>query len=185
MELVEFEATADTVASAADAFGRVVPRDDATLFTGYLVLPAVVRVSEQTGPWDRPGEARTVHLSDGSRFREHLQRFEPPAEAVHAAEASDRADPSAPAHPAESGATGVFDYGVTDYTKILGRLVSDAQARWRFEPLAGGGSRIRWSYGFRPRPRCRFVVRRLIGPIWSVYMRRSLAVCVRVAEGRE
>ncbi|WP_440711447.1 SRPBCC family protein [Herbiconiux sp. YIM B11900] len=164
MELVEFEAAAEAAVPPAEAFERVVPRDDATLFTGYLVLPAVVAVSEQTGPWNTPGEARTVHLSDGSRFREHLQRFEPPA------------DPAA---------TGVFDYRVTDYTKILGRLVSDAQARWRFEPLPGGGSRIRWSYGFRPRPRCRFVVRRLIGPLWSVYMRRSLAVCVRVAEGRE
>lgn len=164
MELVEFEATAGTAVSAVEAFDRVVPRDDATLFTGYLVLPAVVGVSEQTGPWDRPGEARTVHLSDGSRFREHLQRFE---------------------RPVDTASSGVFDYTVTDYTKILGRLVSDAQARWRFEPLAGGGSRIRWSYGFRPRPRCRFVVRRLIGPLWSVYMRHSLVVCVRVAEGRE
>ncbi|WP_066040261.1 SRPBCC family protein [Herbiconiux solani] len=161
MEFVEFSVIGDTAVDAQRAFDRVVPRDDSTLFHRFLVIPAVTGVSEQTGPWTRPGEQRTVHLSDGSRFREHLVRYDrPPA----------------------PDARGRFDYDVTDYTKVLGRLVSDARARWEFAPAAGG-STIRWSYGFRPLPRRRALVARVIGPIWMAYMRRGLAECIRVAEG--
>jgi hypothetical protein len=162
MELVEFSVEGEAPVSARLAFDRVVPRDDSTLFRGYLrVLPAVVGVSHQTGPWNHPGEQRTVHLSDGSEFREELVQYAPP-------ETPD--------------ATGLFDYRVSGYTKILGRLVSDAYASWRYEPRPGG-SVIRWTYGFRPLPRRRFVVQRLIGPIWRRYMLRSMAECVRVAAG--
>ncbi|MGA1838026.1 SRPBCC family protein [Herbiconiux sp. 11R-BC] len=161
MELVEFSADALASVSARVAFERVVPRDDSTLFRGFLVLPAVTRISDETGPWTRPGERRLVHLSDGGRFQEELLRYEPPA---------------------TPDAVGVFDYRVTGFTKLLAHLVSDAEAHWRYEP-AGNGSRIRWSYGFRPLRGRRFVVRALIGPIWLMYMRRSLAECVRVAEG--
>ncbi len=160
MELVEFSVEGRAPVSAAVAFARVVPRDDSTLFRGYLgVLPAVSGISDQTGPWNHPGEQRTVHLSDGGQFREELVQFAPPA---------------------DDGAVGLFDYRISGYTKILGSLVSDGVATWRFEPRPGG-SVIRWSYGFRPLPRRRFVVHRLIGPIWTRYMHRSMAECVRVA----
>ena len=171
MELVRFTVEGAAAVSAREAFERVVPRDDSTLFRGFLVLPAVVGVSEQTGPWDRAGEQRTVHLSDGSSFREELTRFVPPA---------------------TRDASGAFDYRVTAYTKLLALLVSDAEARWRFLPATSVGatgestgaarSVIRWSYGFRPRRGRTLVVRLLIGPIWKVYMRRSMSECVRVAE---
>jgi hypothetical protein len=162
MELVEFRVEGEAPVSARLAFGRVVPRDDRTLFRGCLrVLPAVVGVSDQTGPWNHPGEKRTVHLSDGSEFREELVRYAPP-------ETPD--------------ATGLFEYRVTGFTKTLGRLVSDAYASWHYEPRPSG-SVIRWSYGFRPLPRRRFVVERVIGPIWRRSMRRSMAECVRVASG--
>ncbi|MCS5715144.1 SRPBCC family protein [Herbiconiux sp. CPCC 205716] len=165
-QLVLFEAVGETAVPAAVAFARVVPRDDSTLFHRFLVLPGVTGVTDATGPWDTPGRTRTVHLSDGSRFREHLDVYEPPT------------------HP---DAPGRFDYTVTDYTKTLAHLVSDAEAHWRFEPAgpSGEGSRIRWTYGFRPLPGRRFVVAHLIGPIWRAYMRRSMAVCVAAAHGTD
>ncbi|MCS5721314.1 hypothetical protein N1028_10120 [Herbiconiux sp. CPCC 203407] len=169
MKPVVFTEVVDTAVSARLAFDRVVPRDDADLFTGYLVLPAVTGISDQTGAWTTPGSRRTVHLSDGGTFREHLLRHAPPAE---------RAAPPAAAPPA----AGEFDYRVTDFTGALSHLVSGASARWRFEPTSSG-SRIRWTYEYVPLPRRRFVVERLIGPIWRRYMRRSLLVCARVAEG--
>jgi hypothetical protein len=162
MELVEFQVAGEAPVAPQTAFDRVVPRDDSTLFTGYLgVLPAVTSISEQTGPWNHPGEQRTVHLSDGSSFREEITLF---------------------ARPETPDARGRFDYRVTAYTKLLGRLVSDAEASWRYEPVAAG-TRIRWRYGFRPRRGRRFVVRWLIGPLWLRYMKRSMAECVRVASG--
>jgi hypothetical protein len=171
MKPVVFTEVIDTAVSARRAFDRVVPRDDAELFTGYLVLPAVTRVSDQTGPWTTPGSRRTVHLSDGGTFREHLLRHAPPAEPA-------TAEPSTTTPPA----AGEFDYRVTDFTGALAHLVSEARASWRYEPTATG-SRIRWTYEYVPLPRRRFVVERLIGPIWRRYMRRSLLVCARVAEG--
>lgn len=161
MELVRFSVTGTTVVPAQVAFDRVVPRDDSTLFRGYLVLPAVKGITDASGPWNVVGQQRTVHLSDGGSFHEEITRFDRPGSA-------------------DSG--GRFDYRVTRFTGILSKLVSDAEARWDYEP-APGGSRIRWSYGYRPLPRRRFIVKRLIGPIWLVYMRRSIAECVRVAEG--
>ena len=171
MELVRFSVTGTPLVSPQRAFDRVVPRDDSTLFRGYGPLPAVVGVTHETGPWNVVGQQRTVHLSDGSSFREELTRFVPPA---------------------TPDALGAFDYRVTAYTKLLALLVSDAEARWRFLPATSVGatgestgaarSVIRWSYGFRPRRGRTLVVRLLIGPIWKVYMRRSMSECVRVAE---
>lgn len=160
MKPVVFTEIIDTSVSARVAFERVVPRDDAELFTGLLFLPAVTRISDQTGPWTTQGSRRTVHLSDGGTFREHLLRHTPPAES----------------------AAGAFDYRVTDFTGALAHLVSEASASWRYESTSSG-SRIRWTYEYVPLPRRRFVVERLIGPIWRRYMRRSLVVCARVAEG--
>ncbi|MFB2581735.1 hypothetical protein ACEXQD_10805 [Herbiconiux sp. P15] len=227
MEPVVFTAAVDTVAGARVAFDRVVPRDDSDLFTGYLVLPAVTGVTDQTGSWTVPGSRRTVHLSDGGTFREHLLHHTPPPAAPPASTSPSAAPPAAampavipppstpsaptsptaalpgatsptanppagasptPASPAvgpdgiaEAG-VGVFDYRVTDFTGALSHLVSEATARWRYEPTPTG-SRIRWTYEYVPLPRRRFVVERLIGPIWRRYMTRSLAVCARVAEG--
>lgn len=166
MQHVWFETVGETAVPAAVAFARVVPRDDSTLFHRYLVLPGVTGVTDASGLWDSAGRTRTVHLSDGSRFREHLDVYEPPT---------------------MPDAAGRFDYTVTDYTKTLAHLVSDAEARWRFEPAGPGaeGSRIRWSYGFRPLPGRRAVVAHLIGPIWRRYMARSMAVCVAAADGTD
>jgi len=161
MDLVEFTVTGETTASAREAFDRVVPRDDSTLFLRYLVLPGVVGITDATGSWDAPGRQRTVHLSDGSSFREEIVQFD---------------------RPGEREPVGAFRYRIRGYTKLLARLVSDAEADWFYEP-AESGSRIRWRYGFRPLPGRRFIVKRLIGPIWSSYMRRSMVRCVAVAEG--
>ncbi|MDO9396208.1 MAG: SRPBCC family protein [Herbiconiux sp.] len=163
MELVRFTATVETLVSAQRAFDRVVPRDDSTLFRGYLVLPAVVGVSDVSGPWSVVGQQRTVHLSDGGRFREEITLYD---------------------RPPTRTAGGRFDYRVTAFAGLLAHLVSDAEASWEYLPgsSATRGSIIRWTYGYRPLPGRTFVVRHLIGPLWLRYMRRSLAECVRVAE---
>ncbi|QJU53853.1 SRPBCC family protein [Herbiconiux sp. KACC 21604] len=167
MELVRFAVSAPAAVSSQLAFDRVVPRDDSTLFTGYLVLPAVAGVRGATGPWNVVGQERTVLLSDGGSFRERITRYD---------------------RPDEPDGEGRFDYAVDRFTGILSLVVSDAVASWRYRPGTGAGgstaagSVIEWSYGYRPLPGRRFLVRRVIGPLWMRYMRRSIAVCARVAE---
>jgi hypothetical protein len=168
MQLVWFSAAAVTTVPAAVAFGRVVPRDDAELFRRHLGLPGVSHVTGASGAWNEPGRHRRVHLDDGGGFREDLTRFDPPA-----GEGSADHEPRA---------TGHFDYTVSEFSGPLAHLVSDGRARWEYRPHRGG-SLIRWSYGYRPLPGRRLVVRYVVGPLWRSYMRAGLTECVRVAEG--
>jgi hypothetical protein len=48
------------------------------VLTGYGLLPAVERTSGNTGPWDRPGSSRTVHLADGNTAREEVTAYTRP-----------------------------------------------------------------------------------------------------------
>ena len=40
------------------------------VLTGYGLVPAVVRTSGNSGPWDAPGSIRTVHLAGVTTARE-------------------------------------------------------------------------------------------------------------------
>ncbi|MEF2976334.1 SRPBCC family protein [Subtercola sp. YIM 133946] len=147
------------------AFDVIVPRDDSTLFTGYLgVLPAVVGLENHGETYGAAGDSRTVFLSDGGSFREQIVRYERPAE------------PSAAGH---------FDYDVTQFTGVLSHIVSDASARWSYAPGTPGRTHITWSYAYRPLPGRTLLVRRVIGPLWRRYMRRSmLAVLAAIVAER-
>lgn len=156
-QLVKFTTVGVSFSPPTTAFDVVVPRDDATLFTGYLkVLPAVVGADQfEGGDYDRAGASRTVHLSDGGSFREQIVRYERPGESA----------PDAPGH---------FDYDVTHFTGILSHIVSDATARWTYAPGSTGRTHITWTYGYRPLPRRRFLLKHIIGPLWMRYMRRGM-----------
>ncbi|MBC7989737.1 MAG: SRPBCC family protein [Luteimonas sp.] len=106
----------------ADVFAFIAAEDVLPkVLTGYLVLPAVVRTSGNTGPWDVPGSARVVHLADGTTAREQVTEFSPP----------DR-----------------FAYKVWDFgNPILKRLASEARGEWTFV-AAPGGTRVTWTYTF-------------------------------------
>lgn len=159
--LVMFTVVGVSFSPPATAFDVVVPRDDTTLFTGYLkVLPAVVDIVDfEGGDYDHPGASRTVKLSDGGSFREEIVRHERPGETA----------PDAAGH---------FDYDVTRFTGILSRIVSDATARWTYAPGTTGRTHITWTYGYRPLPGRRFLVERVIGPLWMRYMRRGMAAAL-------
>ncbi len=94
------------------------------VLTGYGLLPAVVATSGNTGSWSEPGSRRIVHLADGSTAREEVTRYDRP---------------------------GHFAYRVSDPTFALRHLMDEARGEWWFDPVEGGGTRIRWTYSFRPR----------------------------------
>jgi Polyketide cyclase / dehydrase and lipid transport len=91
------------------------------VLTGYGPLPAVVKTSENTGPWTLAGSARLIHLADGSTVREQLTHFEP----------SKR-----------------FAYRVWEFGNPLVRtLATGARGEWTFSP-APGGTLVTWTYTF-------------------------------------
>ncbi|GAA0990480.1 SRPBCC family protein [Subtercola frigoramans] len=152
--LVMFTVVGVSFSAPSVAFDIVVPRDDSTLFTGYAkVLPAVVGLSDFSGPYDTAGASRTVHLSDGGTFRETIVRYE---------------------RPAGEHATGHFDYDVDQFTGLLSSLVSDATARWSYAPGSAGRTHITWTYGYRPLPGRAFIVEHIIGPLWLRYMKKGM-----------
>jgi hypothetical protein len=91
------------------------------VLTGYGPLPAVIRSSENTGPWTVPGSARLIHLADGSTVREQLTHFEP----------------------SKHFAYRVWDFG----NPLIRSLSSGARGEWSFSP-APGGTLVTWTYTF-------------------------------------
>lgn len=109
-------------AAEASVFGFVAAEDVLPkVLTGYGLLPGVVRTSGNTGPWDQPGSARTVHLADGNTAREQVTAYE---QHVY------------------------FAYRTSDYTFALRYLANSAEGQWWFKK-DGSGTQVRWTYTFR------------------------------------
>lgn len=84
-------------------------------------LPGVARTTDTSGPWDRPGSHRTVHMTDGNTVREE----------VTAADAPD-----------------YFAYVVSRFTHPMVRLlVKEARGQWWFTD-EGAGTHVKWTYAF-------------------------------------
>jgi hypothetical protein len=76
-----FEATMEIdVAAAIEVVFDFVSAEDVLpkVLTGCGLLPPVERTSGNTGPWDRPGSSRTVHLADGNTAREEVTAYARP-----------------------------------------------------------------------------------------------------------
>ena len=91
------------------------------VLTGYGPLPAVVKTSENTGPWTVVGSARLIQLADNTTVREQLTRYEP----------------------SKRFAYRVWDFG----NPIIDTLATGARGEWVFSP-APGGTLVTWTYTF-------------------------------------
>jgi hypothetical protein len=139
----------------AAAFAAIAPVDLTRIFTGMGPLPAVVGIRGQTGAWDHVGATRTVELSDHSEAREAITAYD------------------APAH---------FAYRLEGFTGPLRLVVAGADGAWWFSAGARGGTDVRWTYVFLPRPGRRWLVRAAVAPLWRAYARRVLALAIAEAE---
>ena len=65
------------IPGAPQAFFEFIAAEDVLpkVLTGYGPLTAVVKTSENTGPWTVAGSARLIHLADGSTVREQVRHF--------------------------------------------------------------------------------------------------------------
>ncbi|WAL68000.1 SRPBCC family protein [Amycolatopsis cynarae] len=140
--------------SPEDAFRIIVPIDLSLVFKGWGLFPGVRGVKNQTGAWDAAGQSRNPDLTDGSTAFERLTEYTAP----HS-----------------------FAYEITGFTNVLRRLVSGVRGEWTFTPDAEG-TLIRWTYEFKPLPRRRWILHRIVTPLWRRYMRHGIDDARRAAE---
>ncbi len=137
--------------SPIEAFYHVIPIDLTSIFRGYGLLPAVIRTEAQTGNWDAIGQTRIVNLSDGSHAQELLTQYRQP---------------------------NYFAYVVSNFSGVLGFLVTAAIGEWWFENCdrSFNSTLIRWSYTFTPKSLFAVPILWLINKfLWSGYMRSVMS----------
>lgn len=128
----------------------VLPR----ILTGYGPLPAVVRTSENTGPWDTPGSARVIHLADGSTVREQVTQFGKPRQFAYR----------------------VWDFG----NPIIRALATEARGDWTFT-AAPGGTEVKWTYTFTAKSAVAAIPLSAIAQLlWRGYMDVCLENSIRL-----
>lgn len=118
------------------------------ILTGYGMLPGVTSVSEVSGPWDRPGSHRIVHLADGSTLRERLTDYI---------------------------RLSYFAYEVSNPSFALKHLMTKARGQFRFESV-DGGTAVKWTYTFYAKNRVtRMPLMFFVRSQWKGYMNTCVA----------
>jgi hypothetical protein len=113
------------------------------VLTGYGLVPAVVSTSHVSGPWDRPGSTRIVHLADGSTVNEGLTGYDRPE---------------------------YFAYRVTNPSFALKYLMSEARGEW-WLAATNKGTTVKWTYTFAAKNRLTEIPLRLfVSTQWKGYM---------------
>jgi Polyketide cyclase / dehydrase and lipid transport len=137
----------------SDVFDFVAAQDVLPkIVTGYGLVPGVASTSRVSGPWDRPGSNRIVHLRDGSSVREGITQYDRP---------------------------GYFAYRVSEPTFALKHLMSHASGQWWFAPT-DRGTQATWTYTFRAKSRLtRIPLWLFVNTQWKGYMDVCLANVVQ------
>jgi hypothetical protein len=127
-----------------------------TVLRDAAFLPGVSKTTNTTGPWDRAGSTRIVHLTDGTSCRETV-----------------------------TTATGpdYFAYRLTEFTsRMVGALVKEARGQWWFTD-SGGGTRAKWTYTAEAKnPLAYLLLYPVIKINWNRYMKAAMAVTRQRAE---
>lgn len=160
------QVTTTASASLAQVWAVFVPVDLAqVLARGSGPIPAVLRTSGQTGPWDVAGSARQVHLADGSVVAEEILASDP----THGA--------------APAGGRARFAYRVAGFTGPMAALTGEAFGEWTFVEAAPARTQITWRYTFVPRsPFAAPLLSLIITTFWRAYMRQGIENVRRLAE---
>lgn len=122
------------------------------ILTGYGLAPGVAFTSDVSGPWDRVGSHRVVHLADGSTAEEEVTHFDRPR---------------------------YFAYRVTNPTFALKHFMSEARGQFWFTE-ENGGTRVTWTYSFSAKSLlARFPLTLFVKTQWNGFMRVCLDNVVR------
>ncbi len=127
-----------------------------TVLRDAAFMPGVTRTTDTTGPWDKPGSTRIVHLNDGTTVRE----------TVTSATAPD-----------------YFAYKLTEFSSpMIRRLVKEARGQWWFTDH-GNGLQAKWTYTAESK---NFLGGLMLQPVikilWHRYMKAAMKVTKERAE---
>jgi hypothetical protein len=127
-----------------------------TVLRDAAFLPGVARTTDTTGPWDKAGSTRIVHLTDGTTVRE----------TVTSATAPD-----------------YFAYRLTEFSSPMIRmLVKEARGQWWFTD-SGSGLKAKWTYTAESRNVLgALVLLPVIKILWNRYMKAAMKVTKERAE---
>jgi hypothetical protein len=127
-----------------------------TVLRNAALLPGVARTSDTTGPWDKPGSTRIVHLTDGTTVRE----------TVTSATAPD-----------------YFAYRLTEFSSAMIRmLVKEARGQWWFTDQ-GPGLQAKWTYtAVSKNPIATLMLYPVIKILWNRYMKAAMKATKQRAE---
>ena len=141
------------------AFDYAVPVDLTHIMRPRFPAPGVKRVEDQTGGWDGAGQSRRIYLTDGSSVFEELTGYDRP-----------------------NG----FDYRVSEFTGLFGRLVQEARGRWQFHKVSPGTCRVEWTYSFYPKNAVAAgILELLVKRVWRGVMTAALAqIAEDIAAGK-
>ncbi len=129
-------------------FDYFIPIELPHIFTGFGLLPAVVKVSGQTGNWDIPGHSRTVHLSDRGTIVETVTSCQRPE---------------------------LFSYQLSNFTGGFGLLVADAIGIWKFNEIDRTTTEITWEYSFRAKSiSAGIILKPIIELLFRAYMQQII-----------
>lgn len=141
-------------ATPEHAWDVIVPCDLPSFFPGLKpAIPAITKVTDQTGDWDTAGQTRTIHLADGGSVHETIDAVEYPR---------------------------TFNYTVGPFDGPTGKLVEHAKGEFVFEEMAGG-THVRWTYVWKPRPGMQPVVW-VLAKLWGAYSKRVLLSLAKAAQ---
>ena len=137
-------------------FDFFIPIELPKIFRGYGLLPAVVKVSQQTGAWDVTGHSRTVHLSDGSTVYEEVTTCDRPE---------------------------LFSYKLSKFTGIFGLLVAKAIGGWRFNAITDRTTEVIWEYSFYAKGTLAYLILKpMLELIFQRYMEQIVEDLFRLAK---
>jgi hypothetical protein len=127
-----------------------------TVLRDAAFLPGVARTSDTTGPWDKAGSTRIVHLTDGTTVRE----------TVTTATAPD-----------------YFAYRLTEFSSPMIRaLVKEARGQWWFTD-SGSGLQAKWTYTAESKNLLGgLILLPVIKILWHRYMQAAMNVTKARAE---
>jgi|GEM_PF-378481 hypothetical protein len=136
-------------------FNWFVPVESPGILLGFGPVPGVVAKSGQTGPWQKPGSRRTVHLKDGTTAREEVTACENPR---------------------------YFAYRVSGFTNVFRSFTDEAEGQWWFEE-AGDSTEVKWRSTFHARSALtRSLLIPMVKLLWNGYMRVGIQVVKKRAE---
>jgi hypothetical protein len=131
-------------------------RELQTVLRDAAFMAGVSNTTDTTGPWDKPGSTRIVHLTDGTSVRE----------TVTSATAPD-----------------YFAYRLTEFSSPrVGRLVKEARGQWWFTD-SGSGLHAKWTYTAESKTALgALILYPIIKILWNRYMKAAMKVTKERAE---